>query len=187
MPKSTKQTILSKESFSSEAADYFYTHILPSTYSGSLGKVFEIVDNPIDIGATTIKIYYNKKKKRLIVEDNGIGIKISDIQDMMRLGYTRERKPSDIGNFGSGFKGACQALCLQDLSSKVTIITTYNGKTYSIDWELKKSPKDFELCELEDFGHVGTTVTLYNIEDIITEDGYGDKDNILNTIVFINI
>ena len=158
--KSTKITCVPENSH--------YTKNIPSTYRDSLTTLLELIDNSVDAGSNNIQIIYNDRTQTLTIIDDGFGMVNIDIKDMMKLGYTKERNPNEIGNWGSGFKGACQAL--SGSNTLVTVLTSTDIETTMIEWEPKISPIDFVLHELEYNNVKGTTVIISNVKKISNDN-----------------
>ena len=71
--------------------------------------ISDIIDNSITAKATEINIFFDTQNVVLKIEDNGIGMSKSELQENMIIGCKdpfdkRERK--DLGRFGSGMKMA---------------------------------------------------------------------------------
>jgi len=96
------------------------------TYLSSLG---ELIDGPVDKGATKVEIIKTLEKDgsfTLTIIDNGGGMPSEDILEMMgTLGYEGDYDSTDISNFGGGAKLAMLNLCP---SGEIRIESVHNKK-----------------------------------------------------------
>lgn len=63
----------------------------------------ELIDNSIDANATEVKITYDEINSKLTIADNGCGISIDNIKQVLDYG-TSKKGDNKIGKFGSGMK-----------------------------------------------------------------------------------
>ena len=74
----------------------------------------ELVDNSIDAGAVNVLIRIERVKgqlHRLLIVDDGDGIKPELFDDAMRFAKSRKYKHGDTGMYGIGMKAASLAMC----------------------------------------------------------------------------
>ena len=107
------------------------------------GAIAELVDNSFGRGrgaATQVTILWNPKTRMLEVLDNGIGMTL--IRDLFRLGETVGRRPTDIGEYGSG-----GTMALLYLASEVTIWTLRDEHcaSGSVRWNNYFAADDFPV------------------------------------------
>ena len=122
-----------------------------------------------------IDISVNKEGKRLVVEDNGIGMNKEDLINCLgtiaRSGtknFIKNLKDADkssvdlIGQFGVGFYSVFM------VAKKVEVLTLKAGETQGYLWS-SEGTGDFEISEAP-LDKVGTKITLYLKDDEDTED-----------------
>lgn len=81
----------------------------------------DIIDNSIDAGATSVKIYISSSNKqfRIIIADNGCGMTEAELDEALKLGSDTEHDDlSDLGKFGMGLSTA--GLSLADVTTVLT-------------------------------------------------------------------
>lgn len=81
----------------------------------------DIIDNSIDAGATSVKIYISSSNKlfHIIIVDNGCGMPREILDEALKLGSnTRHNDLSDLGKFGMGLSTA--GLSLADVTTVLT-------------------------------------------------------------------
>jgi hypothetical protein len=91
----------------------------------------EFVDNAVDANATRIRIIW--EQKRLVVEDNGVGVSPEGFEGIYTLGGgTRHVKKTSIGRYGIGAKEAAGWLWGQ-----FRVTSRHEGvlRRLAIDWE----------------------------------------------------
>lgn len=84
----------------------------------------DIIDNSIDAGATSVKIYVSSSNKqfRIIIVDNGCGMTEEKLDEALKLGSDTEHDDlSDLGKFGMGLSTAGLSL------ANVTTVLTKNA------------------------------------------------------------
>ena len=122
-----------------------------------------------------IDISVNKEGKRLVVEDNGIGMNKEDLINCLgtiaRSGtknFIKNLKDADkgsvdlIGQFGVGFYSVFM------VAKKVEVLTLKAGETQGYLWS-SEGTGDFEISEAP-LDKVGTKITLYLKDDEDAED-----------------
>ncbi len=81
----------------------------------------DIIDNSIDAGATSVKIYISSSNKlfQIIIVDNGCGMTKEILDEALKLGSnTKHNDLSDLGKFGMGLSTA--GLSLADVTTVLT-------------------------------------------------------------------
>ena len=122
-----------------------------------------------------IDISVNKEGKRIVVEDNGIGMNKEDLINCLgtiaRSGtknFIKNLKEGDkgsvdlIGQFGVGFYSVFM------VAKKVEVLTLKAGETQGYMWS-SEGTGDFEISEAP-LDKVGTKITLYLKDDEDAED-----------------
>lgn len=116
---------------------------------------------------------YNAKEKKVIVEDNGIGMSFSQVNEyFLRIGRNRreENQVSSCGRVPTGKKGLGK-LALFGIGDTINITTFQDngGVSFNLDWNeiLNTKNKDYEP-KFERFlnkkNQKGTTITLTNLK-----------------------
>lgn len=134
--------------------------------------ISDIIDNSITAKATEINIFFDTQNVVLKIEDNGIGMSKSELQENMIIGCKdpfdkRERR--DLGRFGSGMKMASFSQ-----AHKLSVITRrhnsdISGIFYDVDeiyktnkWVMHELEKE-ELTDTEfDQNYKSGTLVIWN-------------------------
>ncbi len=113
--------------------------------------VADIIDNCISAEATEVRIYSNSSDvPYFCVLDNGIGMTFPELKNAMRLGSSRNNRPSvqtDLGRFGLGLKSASLSQC-----RRFTAVTKRNAKIFAItfDIDIIEETQEWNLVVLKD-------------------------------------
>lgn len=137
---------------------------------------FEYIDNSLDAGADRILVDLRERSgghghpHKVLVSDNcPSGIDPDRIRPIFSWTYERNRRDTDIGEYGAGFKTASV-----NLADKLTVITNHDGKCFQAiaDWqdmadENRWEPKVFDTQgdyynDIHPF-HKGTTFLLESL------------------------
>jgi hypothetical protein len=108
----------------------------------------ELVDNSIDAHAKNVLIRIEREKgqlHRLLIVDDGDGIKPELFDDAMRFAKSRKYKHGDTGMYGIGMKAASLAMCRE-----MTVLSK-TGKNLKVDgrrWT-QKNADDQLILDLE--------------------------------------
>ena len=146
----------------------------PGMYIGQLGSagVFrlfnEAVGNVLDLyaeeAADNMLISINESTGQIIVADNGYGMPIEKIEDIMTKSHTSgkfENNGFSIGMNGIGNK------CINALSESCKVTVKREGYKWSIGFA--KGDKVEELTKLEKTDETGTTITFTPDKEIMGE------------------
>jgi len=147
--------------------DRFVLEALRSTGYDVYSAIYELIDNSIDAESTEIKISYQKESKILSISDNGKGMSLTNLTEMMNLGCDRTYSTSEIGYFGVGMKSAClNLLDLDDKDSFVEIITNDGNEESIIKWIPIDNPLDYFIGEAVKGNNLGTTIIIHGVKKI---------------------
>jgi hypothetical protein len=91
----------------------------------SYASVLDLIDNCIDAQATQVDVKVSEQKGDIIIsiDDNGIGMDESTLDEALRLGSDTDRESGDLGKFGLGLVTASIGL-----SRRVELFTREQGK-----------------------------------------------------------
>jgi len=143
--------------------------------------VADLVDNSIEAGATkvTIDVEFDGNDSWVRISDNGIGMRLEQLQEAMRYGSEREYDDeADLGKFGLGLKTASMSQCKRMIVASRGDIQQREVHAYSWDmdhvdatnkWEIIKVPKrdlKFVLNHHLD-GATGTVVFWQKLDRIM--------------------
>jgi len=161
-------------------------HLGVRLYSTLPPVLSELIANAYDANADWVKIKlmdYDGKKK-IIVEDNGIGMTFKDIDDkFLHIGRNRreddEDKPTDKGRKVIGKKGLGK-LSFFGIAHQIEITTKKDGKEniFVMNWgDIKKKKKDYhptiikkdEECSKKEHG------TMVTLTDMQRESDFSSK------------
>lgn len=168
-------------------------HLGVKMYSTMPPALAELIANAYDACATEVHIkLYDKDEKKVIVEDNGIGMSFDEVNDyFLRIGRNRreEKQESQCGRIPTGKKGLGK-LALFGIGDKISITTFQGveGVNFSLDWNeiLNTKGKDyephFEKFENKD-SEKGTTITLTELK---RKTGFPIQDYVDNIAKLFN-
>ncbi len=154
-------------------------HLGVKMYSKLPNAIAELIANAYDADASVvnIKLYDNIEEKKIIVEDNGVGMSFEEINDLfLRIG--RNRRKEGMTHSPSGKRKVTGKKGLGKLaffgiggSIRVETIKENSGKKISfvLDWEelISTHDKDYEpKFDIEDVGKdvKGTTIILTKLQ-----------------------
>jgi len=150
-------------------------HLGVKMYSTVPPALAELIANSYDACATEVRIkLYNGEDKKVIVEDNGIGMSFDQVNNyFLRIGRNRreEKQESQCGRIPTGKKGLGK-LALFGIGDTVNIITCQGGEAVSfvMDWEEinnwesgKPYTPKFDIIPTGEINK-GTTITLSNLK-----------------------
>ncbi len=149
-------------------------HLGVKMYSNMPPALAELIANAYDAGATEVYIrLYDAGDKKVIVEDNGIGMSFNEVNEFfLRIGRNRreEKQKAPRGRIPTGKKGLGK-LALFGIGDTINI-TTNQGKevvSFNLDWHeiLKCKGRDYEpKFEIlsKDKTSKGTKITLTNLK-----------------------
>ena len=82
--------------------------------------IADLIDNSVSAGASVVQVRIDQTGTgwRILIADDGIGIRARDLDEAMRFGTRRRYGASDLGRFGLGLKTASTSL-----GRKVTVVT----------------------------------------------------------------
>lgn len=157
--------------------------------------IADIVDNSLSAEATVVKIELDWNAQRIVISDDGAGMRKPDLIRSMSIGSSDPldlRNIHDLGRFGMGMKTASFSL-----GKKLTVLTKCNYRTNNACWDLdyvrkkdkwqiliedKTSPLISELSQkLSDYQN-GTVVCISNIDKVITAVTDQEKKRFFNMI-----
>lgn len=151
--------------------------------------VADIVDNSITAKSTVIDIHFDWNNRRIIISDNGLGMKKSELLEAMAIGSSdpdQHRDHLDLGRFGMGMKTAAFSLgkCLTVISKCDGILSNAQWDLDYIkqcnQWGLKISDESNNLLmdlapHLAQYSN-GTLVCISNIDKLISEEKSSEKE-----------
>lgn len=144
----------------------------PGMYIGALGTqgvkrlVIEAIGNVLDLyaeqSADNLMLSVNEKTGEIVVADNGYGMPVAKIHDIMMVTHT-SGKFSDNG-FSIGMNGVGNK-CINALSEKCSV----NVKRDGYRWQMKfaKGQPTTELLQLEETNETGTTISFIPDKEIL--------------------
>ncbi|MGM0641460.1 MAG: molecular chaperone HtpG [Thermotogota bacterium] len=166
---------------------------LISNASDAIDKMkFESLKDPEILGNETVfKIFIDvdEKNKKIIIEDNGIGMSYEDVVenlgtiaksgtkafiDQMKSEKSDQETLEMIGQFGVGFYSAFM------VSDKVTVETKKWNKENGVKWESDGSGT-YEIDTI-DKEKRGTKITLHLREDLTDEDNFAKRELLQNLV-----
>ena len=126
-------------------------HLGINLYSNTPAVLAEVIANAWDADATEVRVKYDKDKMRITVEDNGIGMNDTDINEkFLRVGYQKRRKDgtdTEMGRKPMGRKGIGK-LSLFSIANKISVYSKKreesNGVAFELDAEEIKRQIDSE-------------------------------------------
>ena len=124
--------------------------------------VADLVDNSIEARATQIcvNVCPDGMHSRVVIADNGRGIPVGEMREVMRYGTEREYNESDLGKFGLGLKTASMSQCrrVEVFSRTSRDRAVLHGLAWDLDrvertnrWEVSRIPVDKMDVEARDF------------------------------------
>lgn len=145
-------------------------HLGVKMYSTMPPALAELIANAYDACATEVRIrLYDNAEKKVIVEDNGIGMSFDQVNKyFLRIGRNRrdEKQESQCSRIPTGKKGLGK-LALFGIGDQITIVTSQKEETvqFDLNWNeiLATHDKDYEpkfKKETNTEGARGTTITL---------------------------
>ncbi len=149
-------------------------HLGVKMYSNMPPALAELIANAYDACATEVNVrLYDKEQKKVVVEDNGIGMSFDEVNDFfLRIGRNRreEHQESSCDRVPTGKKGLGK-LALFGIGDTINITTSQGGEgvSFNLDWNEIKDwrGKDYEpKFEKLPSGSVtkGTKITLTNLK-----------------------
>jgi len=149
-------------------------HLGVKMYSNMPPALAELIANAYDACATEVYVHlYDADEKKVIVEDNGVGMTFTEVNDyFLRIGRNRreENQKSPCGRVPTGKKGLGK-LALFGIGDTINITTSQGGEgvSFNLDWNeiLAWKGKDYEpkfkkLPKSET--SKGTKITLTNLK-----------------------
>ncbi len=133
----------------------------------------ELIDNSIDAGASNVWIHFDSEANTLGITDDGSGMSMAKIADVMNLGYERGYTDTEIGYFGAGLKsGLINLIDLKATDSMVEIVSYDGQETSKVIWNPSKDGFNYTLVPDSD-GHPfgddvqsGTAILIHGVINI---------------------
>ncbi len=149
-------------------------HLGVKMYSNMPPALAELIANAYDAGATEVHVrLYDIDNKKVIVEDNGVGMSFDEVNDFfLRIGRNRrdEKQKAPCGRIPTGKKGLGK-LALFGIGDTINITTTQGKEVvrFKLDWQeiLKCKNRDYEpKFEILPKGKTskGTKIILTNLK-----------------------
>jgi len=152
-------------------------HLGVKMYSKLPNAIAELIANAYDVDARNVKIFlYDKKEKKIVVEDDGFGMNFDEINDyFLRIGRNRRKEGLELSPSGkrkaTGKKGLGK-LSFFGIGNTIEIETVRKNSrekiTFIIDWNelINITEKDYEpkfTLKKCGAGLHGTKIILTNI------------------------
>lgn len=149
-------------------------HLGVKMYSNMPPALAELIANAYDACATVVHVrLYDAHEKKVIVEDNGVGMTFTEVNDyFLRIGRNRreENQKSPCGRVPTGKKGLGK-LALFGIGDTINITTSQGGEgvSFNLDWKgiLAWKGSNYEpKFDILPKGKTskGTTITLTNLK-----------------------
>ncbi len=149
-------------------------HLGVKMYANMPPALAELIANAYDACATVVHVrLYDADEKKVIVEDNGVGMTFTEVNDyFLRIGRNRreENQKSPCGRVPTGKKGLGK-LALFGIGDTINITTSQGGEgvSFNLDWKeiLAWKGSNYEpKFEVLPKGKTskGTTITLTNLK-----------------------
>lgn len=149
-------------------------HLGVKMYSNMPPALAELIANSYDACATEVHVrLYDADEKKVIVEDNGVGMTFAEVNDyFLRIGRNRreENQKSPCGRVPTGKKGLGK-LALFGIGDTINITTSQGGEgvSFNLDWKEILAWKGSNYEPKFDILHKGktskgTTITLTNLK-----------------------
>lgn len=145
--------------------------------------VADLVDNSIEARATEIcvNVRPNGLHSRVVIADNGKGIPVNEMREVMRYGSERDYDESALGKFGLGLKTASMSQCRRvEVFSRVGGAgSALHGLAWDLDrvekinqWRVDRVPADKMDPEARDFlrKSSGTVVVWRKLDRVANLD-----------------
>ena len=151
--------------------------------------VADLVDNSIAARAKLIRVNVlpDGMHSRVVIADNGVGIPVGDMREVMRYGSERKYNESDLGKFGLGLKTASLSQCrrVEVFSRTSRDRAVLHGLAWDLDrvkktnrWEIIQIPGDEMDADARRFlqKSPGTVVVWRKLDRISNFDNpYGKR------------
>jgi hypothetical protein len=148
-----------------EVKERFILEALRSTGYDAYSAIYELIDNSIDAESLTINIVYNKDNKSLSISDDGKGMSLSKLSEIMNFGCDRTYSTTEIGYFGVGLKSSC--LNLVDLNKEdsfIEIMTNDGVEQSIVKWSPINNPLDYLIGKYTHvMDNIGTTIIIHGV------------------------
>lgn len=102
--------------------------------------IADIIDNSLSAIASKIKIKFDWESRRIIIYDNGYGMKEQRLLDSMKIGSSNpyeQRNQEDLGRFGMGMKTAAFSL-----GKRLIVVSKEDGQVSNACWDLEYIEKN---------------------------------------------
>jgi hypothetical protein len=105
--------------------------------------VADLIDNSVDAGATKVLIRFIRDQrgvKRIVIADNGRGMRESELKRAMQYGVQSPHRKTDLGKYGIGLKAASFSQC-----RSLSVLSRSNGSVSGRRWTLASIKKEWRL------------------------------------------
>ena len=112
----------------------------------------DLIDNSIDAAATKVLIRFIRNSqgvKRIVIADDGRGMRQSELKKAMQFGVRSRHRKSDLGKYGIGLKAASFTQC-----RSLSVLSRSNGEVSGRRWTLASIQKEWRQ-EIIDPVHAG--------------------------------
>lgn len=158
-------------------------HLGVKMYSTMPPALAELIANAYDACATEVYIkLYDKGEKKVIVQDNGIGMSFDEVNNyFLRIGRNRreEKQESNCERIPTGKKGLGK-LALFGIGDQITIVTSQKEETVSfdLDWNeiLNTKGKEYEPSFTKQDNSSGVSGTTIVLSDLRRKTGFPIQD-----------
>ena len=152
-------------------------HLGIKMYNQAPAAIAELIANAYDADATKVEVkLYNENEKKIVVQDNGIGMTFKELNDkFLQIGRNRreaEKGKTLLDRFPSGKKGLGK-LALFGLGNIITVQTksqSSSAQSFSMNWlEIQNESGEYSpilKTDCEQLTNNGTQITVSELKRV---------------------